>query len=73
MSRPKTAGERNESIMVEKAKKAMEKTKDPVEKLRFVPQLIWRRINLQNLEDAEIIWLWAPPGGVNNFLLATPS
>ena len=36
MSRPKTAGERNESIMVEKAKKAMEKTKDPVEKLRFV-------------------------------------
>ena len=37
MSRPKTAGERNESIMVEKAKKAMEKTKDPVEKLRFVP------------------------------------
>ena len=37
MSRPKTAGERNESIMVEKAKKAMEKTKDPVEKLRSVP------------------------------------
>ena len=36
MSRPKTAGERNESMMVEKAKKAMETTKDPVEKLRFV-------------------------------------
>ena len=35
MTRPKTAGERNESMMVEKAKKAMEITKDPVEKLRL--------------------------------------
>jgi hypothetical protein len=35
MSRPKTAGERNETLMVEKAKKAMERTKDPVEKLRY--------------------------------------
>ena len=43
MSRPKTAGERNESIMVEKAKKAMEKTKDPVEKLRFV----WKKCMLK--------------------------
>ena len=45
MSRPKTAGERNESIMVEKAKKAMEKTKDPVEKLRSVRDHL--KINLQ--------------------------
>ena len=32
--RPKTAGERNEALMMDKAKKAMEKTTDPGEKLR---------------------------------------
>ena len=33
--RPKTAGERNESDMMEKAKKAMVQTEDPVEKIRL--------------------------------------
>ena len=33
--RPKTAGERNESVMMDKARKEMEKTKDPTEKLRY--------------------------------------
>ena len=34
MARPKTAGERNEEVMKDKARKQMEKTTDPVEKLR---------------------------------------
>ena len=34
MTRPKTAGERNVQHMMDKARKEMERTKDPVEKLR---------------------------------------
>ena len=52
MSRPKTAGERNESIMVEKAKKAMERTKDPVEKLRFVLTDVFWQTNSQTCTGA---------------------
>ena len=43
MTRPKTAGERNETIMVEKAKKAMETATDPVEKLRWGRSLLASR------------------------------
>jgi hypothetical protein len=32
--RPKTAGERNEDQMMQKAKKALGQTEDPVEKIR---------------------------------------
>lgn len=34
MARPKTAGERNEQLMMDKARKQLERTSDPVEKLR---------------------------------------
>jgi hypothetical protein len=32
--RPRTAGERNEADMMQKAKKALGQTEDPVEKIR---------------------------------------
>ena len=46
--RPKTAGERNESVMMDKARKEMEKTKDPTEKLRYFNQYKTYLINNDN-------------------------
>ena len=45
--RPKTAGERMEVQMMEKAKKDLQKTTDPIEQLRYTDrQKEWDRINI---------------------------